>query len=95
MRMDGDVMRMRELPDGLALPAGRAVTLAPGGYHIMLMNLRQPLVAGQRIPVQLRFRDAPPLDVELQVAPVGAQGPAMPAMGGGNTSGSATSGQVR
>jgi len=75
MTMDGGVMRMREQVDGLALPAGRAVTLAPGGLHIMLTGLRQPLVAGQTIPVQLRFEHAPPLDLELRVAPIGAQGP--------------------
>ena len=46
MRMDGTIMRMRELPDGLSLPAGQAVALTPGGFHIMLMDLKQPLVAG-------------------------------------------------
>ena len=75
MRMDGNVMRMRELADGLPLPAGQAVALAPGGYHIMLMDLKQPLVAGQVIPVQLRFQNAPPLDLQVTVAPVGAGGP--------------------
>lgn len=75
MRMEGDVMRMRELPDGLALPAGQAVALKPGGFHIMLMDLKQPLVPGQPVPVQLRFRTAPPLDLQLQIAPIGAQGP--------------------
>ena len=72
MRMDGNVMRMREVMDGLALPAGKVVALAPGGYHIMLMDLKQPLVAGQVVPMQLRFRTAPPLDLQVQVAPVGA-----------------------
>ena len=75
MRMDGNVMRMRELTDGLPLPAGKAVALAPGGHHIMLMDLKQPLVAGQVIPVQLRFQTAPPLDLQVRVAPVGAGGP--------------------
>jgi len=72
MRMDGNVMRMREVEGGLALPAGKVVALAPGGYHIMLMDLKQPLVAGQVIPMQLRFRSAPPLDLQVRVAPVGA-----------------------
>jgi len=75
--MDGAIMRMRELTDGLALPAGKAVALAPGGYHIVLVDLKQPLVAGQVIPVQLRFQAAPPLDLQVTVAPVGASGPAM------------------
>ncbi len=76
MHMDGTIMRMRELPDGVPLPAGQPVALAPGGLHIMLVDLKQPLVAGQMIPVQLRFRTAPPLDLQVQVAPVGARGPA-------------------
>lgn len=75
MQMDGNVMRMREVEGGLALPAGKVVALAPGGYHIMLMDLKQPLVAGQVIPMQLRFRTAPPLDLRVQVAPVGASAP--------------------
>jgi len=75
MRMDGNVMRMREVEGGLALPAGKVVALSPGGYHIMLMDLKQPLVAGQVIPMQLRFRSAPPLDLQVRVAPVGASAP--------------------
>ena len=77
MTMDGQVMRMREQKDGIALPAGKPVVLAPGGYHIMLMDLHQPLVAGQTIGVQLRFQHAPPMDIEVKVAPIGAQGPSM------------------
>jgi copper(I)-binding protein len=77
MTMNGGVMRMREQTDGIALPAGQAVALAPGGYHIMLMDLRKPLVAGQVIAVQLRFQHAPPMDLEVTVAPIGAQGPSM------------------
>lgn len=76
MQMQGDVMRMRELPNGLPLPAGQAVVMAPGGHHLMLMDLRGPLVAGRTVPVQLRFRNAPPLEVQATVAPVGAQAPA-------------------
>lgn len=75
MTMDGNVMKMRELADGLKLPAGQAVALAPGGLHVMLVDLKQPLAAGQVIPVQLRFEHAPPLDLQVRVAPVGAQGP--------------------
>ncbi len=97
MRMDGDVMRMREVEGGLALPAGKVVALAPGGYHIMLMDLKQPLVAGQVIPLQLRFRTAPPLDLQVQVAPVGA--PVPPRVGAsaapGNEGHAHMPGQVR
>lgn len=52
MRMDGDVMRMRELKS-IELPKGKTVSLEPGGYHIMLMNLKQPIKAGERIPLTL------------------------------------------
>ena len=81
MTMDGNVMKMRELTDGLRLPAGQAVALTPGGLHVMLVGLQKPLVAGQMIPVQLRFEHAPPLDLQVQVAPVGAQGPGVAPVG--------------
>ena len=77
MTMDGGVMRMREMGAGLPLPAGTAVVLAPGGLHVMLVDLKQPLVAGQSVALRLRFRDAPPLDLQVPVAPVGARGPMM------------------
>lgn len=56
MVLDGGVMRMRAV-DKLALPAGKAVDLKPGGYHVMLLDLAQPLQEGQRVPVTLTFVD--------------------------------------
>ena len=53
MSMEGDVMKMRALPGGLALPAGKAVALKPGGFHVMLMDLKQALKAGDSVPVTL------------------------------------------
>ncbi len=53
MSMDGNMMKMRALPDGLELPAGKAVDLKPGGYHVMLMDLKQPLKAGDTVEVTL------------------------------------------
>lgn len=53
MSMAGDVMKMRALPAGLSLPAGKVVELKPGGYHVMLMDLKQPLKAGDTVPVTL------------------------------------------
>ena len=53
MSMDGNVMKMRALPAGLELPAGKAVTLKPGGYHVMLMELKQQLKEGDTVPVTL------------------------------------------
>ncbi len=57
MKMEGDVMRMRAVPE-LALPAGRAVALKPGGYHVMLMDLKQALKAGDSVPVTLVVQGA-------------------------------------
>ena len=56
MARDGNVMRMRAI-DKLVLPAGKAVELKPGGYHVMLMDLVQPLREGESIPVTLTFAD--------------------------------------
>ena len=53
MTMDGNVMKMRALSKGLDLPAGKAVALKPGGLHVMLMDLKQPLKAGDTVPLSL------------------------------------------
>ena len=52
MSMSGDVMKMHAIP-GLDLPAGRAVELKPGSYHVMMMDLKQPLKAGDSVPLTL------------------------------------------
>lgn len=54
MKMDGDIMRMRQI-SALALPAGQSVALSPGGYHIMLLDLAQQVKAGDSIPLTLLF----------------------------------------
>jgi copper(I)-binding protein len=54
MVMEGSVMKMRPV-SGLDLPAGRSVELKPGGYHVMLMDLKRPLQAGERVPLELRI----------------------------------------
>jgi hypothetical protein len=53
MAMDGSTMKMRALPNGLDLPAGKAVELKPGGYHVMLMDLKAPLKAGESVDLSL------------------------------------------
>jgi copper(I)-binding protein len=58
MQMDGEVMRMRPLAKGLELPAGKAVQLKPGGYHLMLMDLKLPLQRDTTIPITLTLRDS-------------------------------------
>ncbi len=50
MAMEGNVMKMRAMP-GLDLPAGKAVELKPGGYHVMLIDLKQQLKPGEMVPV--------------------------------------------
>ncbi len=57
MKMDKDVMRMSAVPV-LELPAGKAVELRPGGYHVMLMDLKNPLADKSNIPLTLTFEDA-------------------------------------
>jgi len=56
MRMDGNMMRMRAVP-AVDLPAGKAVLLEPGGYHLMLLELKQPLEPGASVPVTLVVED--------------------------------------
>ena len=75
-KMEGDVMRMRELENGLEIPPGATVKLAPGGYHLMLMQLKAPLKAGERVPVTLVFEKAGSIDVELDVQAMGSTAPA-------------------
>ena len=57
MAMEGNIMRMRGVPR-LDLPAGRAVELKPGGYHVMMMGLARPLKKGEMVPIRLTFEGA-------------------------------------
>jgi copper(I)-binding protein len=75
MKMDGSVMRMRELADGLEIPAGASVTLKPGGYHIMFMELKAPFTKGNKVPVTLVFEKAGKVDVEFAVQDMGSAEP--------------------
>ncbi len=72
MKMDGDVMKMAELPDGLVLPAGQSVELKPGGFHIMFMQLKQQFVEGTTVPVTLTFEKAGSITVEFAVKDIAA-----------------------
>ena len=76
MQMQGDVMKMSPLADGLVIPAGQSVTLAPGGYHLMFMGLKTPLVEGETVPVTLNFARAGSIRVTLAVAGTAADAPA-------------------
>ncbi|MBI2735949.1 MAG: copper chaperone PCu(A)C [Rhodospirillales bacterium] len=72
MTMDGNIMRMRALEHGLEIPARGTVTLAPGGIHLMMMNLKEPLTQGGKVPLTLVFERAGTIEVELDVERMGA-----------------------
>jgi copper(I)-binding protein len=72
MKMDGNVMRMREVEGGLEIPPGATVTLAPGGLHVMMMGLKAPLKQGEKVPLTLVFEKAGSIDVELAITAMGA-----------------------
>ena len=75
MKLDGEIMRMRPLA-GLDLPAGKTVELRPGGYHLMLLDLKQPLPKGSTVPLTLTFQDAQGVKSTLQLRlPVGLAAP--------------------
>lgn len=78
MVMEGSLMKMRALANGLDLPAGKAVELKPGGYHVMLMDLKQQIKAGDAVPVTLvvEGKDGKKEVIELK-APVRALGTPM------------------
>ena len=75
MATNNGVMTMRPVENGLSIPAGQSVTLAPGGYHLMLMDLKGPLKKGDRVPVTLAFEKAGEVKVTLDIEGIGATGP--------------------
>jgi periplasmic copper chaperone A len=83
MAMNNGVMTMRPLDKGLPIEPGKTVKLAPGGYHLMLMDLKNPLKQGDKVPLTLKFEKAGEVKLALEVQAVGAQAPAV----GGDHSG--------
>jgi copper(I)-binding protein len=90
MAMNNGVMTMRSLDKGLAIEPGKTVKLAPGGYHLMLMDLKTPLKQGDKVPLTLEFEKAGKVTLSLEVQGVGAQAPA-----GGTPSGHDHSGMKK
>ena len=86
MTMDGGVMKMRPVAGGIEIKPGETVTLDPGGYHVMLIGLKDQLKQGSRFKATLEFAKAGKVDVDFAVAGIGAQSAdgdhAMPGMGG-------------
>ncbi|MDR6818624.1 copper(I)-binding protein [Neorhizobium sp. 2083] len=72
MAMQGQVMKMRKLDTGIAIPAGKTVELTPGGLHLMFMKVKEPFKQGSQVPVTLTFEKAGKVDLTL---PVEAAGP--------------------
>jgi periplasmic copper chaperone A len=75
MAVTNGVMTMRPLEKGLTIEPGKTVALAPGGYHLMMMELKSPLKQGDKLPVTLEFEKAGKVAVTLDVQAVGAKGP--------------------
>lgn len=81
MKMEGDTMRMRAVEGGVELPARQTVELKPGGYHLMLTDLKQPLPSGTNVPMTLRFEDAKGQKSSLNINVPVLAGAATPAGG--------------
>jgi len=69
MKIEGDVMKMRMVPDGIEIPAGGEVKLKHGGLHIMFMKPKQPFDQGDMIKATLTFEKAGPIDIEFMIEP--------------------------
>jgi periplasmic copper chaperone A len=73
MTMDGNVMKMRQVKE-VVVPAGATVELKPGGLHLMFMNIKAPLTAGDTVPVKLKFAKAGEVEVRMPVNTIGNPG---------------------
>ena len=82
MVMSNGVMQMRPVEGGLEIKPGETVTLKPGGFHMMLTNLKHPLEQGKTMKATLKFDNAGTVDVEYPIAAIGAAAPGAPAGGG-------------
>jgi copper(I)-binding protein len=74
MKSVNGVMEMRQLKDGLSIPAHGSVGLSPGGYHVMFTHLTHPLMKGESVKATLNFEHAGPVEVEFSVMGIGASG---------------------
>ena len=75
MAMDGSIMTMRQLADGLTVQPGQSVELKPGGFHLMLMGLKDPLKEGTSFSATLKFEKAGDVPVTFTVVGMGAPAP--------------------
>jgi hypothetical protein len=75
MAVTDGVMKMREMADGIPVPAGGTLELKPGSYHVMFFDLATPLKEGDMVPVTLTFEKAGPVTLDFKVERIGAKGP--------------------
>lgn len=75
MSMDNGVMKMHPVEGGLAIEPGKTVKLAPGGYHLMMVDLKQPFKQGDKVSVTLEFAKAGKVALSLDVQGIGAKAP--------------------
>ena len=73
MKMEGDIMRMRALENGLVIPAGKTVHLKPGGYHVMFIGLKQGLIEGSSFKARFKFEKAGEIELDFKVGKLGAR----------------------
>lgn len=73
MTLDGGIMKMRELKAGLEIKPGETVVLRPGSFHLMFMDLKAPLKAGESVKGTLVFEKAGTVQVAYSVQPMGAK----------------------
>ena len=85
MKMDGNVMKMAPITS-LDLPAGKVVELKPGGFHLMLMDLKSPLEKGAKVPLTLKFQDAKGVKFQVDLT-LDAAMPSIPAGGASSAGG--------
>jgi hypothetical protein len=98
MKVTNGVMQMREITDGLPVPADGSVVFKPGSYHVMLIGLKKPLTAGETFPLKLTFATAGTISVTVPVQAMGSSNMGaqnsggMSNMGAGNMGGMSNSG---
>ena len=82
MSVVDNVMKMRHMPGGVPIPAGETVELKPGGYHVMFLDLKEPLKQGDTLNVSLTFEKAGTVEVPFTIEKIGAKKPGHGGHGG-------------
>jgi len=77
MKMDGGIMVMRQLREGVVIPAKSAVKFKPGGYHVMFLNVTEPFKEGELVKATLKFEKAGLVEVEFHVGSAAGGAPQM------------------